>query len=175
VQTAPEDRQALALTEAARPDVALVPERSRSGARSVVEPKPVAKTRPIEPNESPEDMVYVPGGDVHMKLGHMRRECGCYPDPGTPPEQWREFLWGSPFDATLDHEYVASTEPFFIDEAEVTNAQFKSFLDETGYRPEHAENFLKHWPDGIMPDDLADLPVVYVDLEDARAYARFVG
>ena len=45
-----------------------------------------------------------------MNLVHQRRECGCYPDPGTPPERWHEFLWGSPHNGTcsipfLDHAF----------------------------------------------------------------------
>jgi len=38
-----------------------------------------------------------------MNLAHPRRECGCYPDPGTPPEEWKRFLWAA-----------RSTEPWSI-------------------------------------------------------------
>ena len=64
---------------------------------------------------------------------------------------------------------------FFIDEAQVTNAEYERFLRATGYPPPHGENFLKHWPREQMPAELADHPVVYVDLNDARAYARWAG
>ncbi|MBI3119654.1 MAG: SUMF1/EgtB/PvdO family nonheme iron enzyme [Candidatus Hydrogenedentes bacterium] len=110
-----------------------------------------------------------------MKLTHQRRECGCYPDPGTPPEAWKAFLTGENFHLDLSHDFEVEVKPFYIDEAEVTNAEFKQFLDATGYRPKQAENFLKHWPGGVMPVELAEHPVVYVDLEDARAYAAWAG
>ena len=111
-----------------------------------------------------------------MDLAHPRRECGCYPDPGTPPERWREFLWGAPFDGTLEHHVGPVELPaFLIDRHEVTNAEFQRFLKATGYRPACATNFLKHWLGGEMPARLAGHPVAYVDLGDARAYARWAG
>ncbi len=142
-------------------------------AKSVVDAKPVARTVPA--TSPPQAMVAVPGGTVRMKLTHQRRECGCYPDPGTPVEKWHEFLWGSPHDGTLMHDYRVDLKPFFIGETQVTNAEFKAFLDATGYAPKHPENFLKHWPGGKMPEELAEHPVVYVDLDDARAYAAWCG
>ena len=58
----------------------------------------------------------------------------------------------------------------------VTNAQFAEFLEATGYRPRHR---------GELPQALVgaasrrpgqeDHPVVYVDLDDARAYAGWAG
>jgi formylglycine-generating enzyme required for sulfatase activity len=143
------------------------------GAKSVVEPKPVARTAAAA--ETPAGMVAVPGGPVRMKLAHQRRECGCYPDPGTHEDKWHDLLWGSPHDGTVTHDYTVDVNPFFIDEAQVTNAEFKAFLDASGYVPKHTENFLKHWPGGQMPVELADHPVVYVDLDDARAYAAWCG
>jgi len=112
-----------------------------------------------------------------MKTEHVRRECGCYPDTQTPYENRRlDFLWGDPFYGKITHDISPIVVgPFFIDKTEVTNVQFKRFLDDTGYRPRHTKNFLKHWPNGIMPSELADHPVVYVDIDDARAYAKWAG
>ena len=62
-----------------------------------------------------------------------------------------------------------------MDETPVTNAQFAGFLTASRYRPRHPENFLKHWPDGRPPSGREDHPVVYVDLDDARAYASWAG
>jgi len=146
---------------------------SRNLAGSVIEPQSVGKTTPVPRNQPPEGMVYVPGSVVHIQIKHRPREAGCYPDPGTPPDKWPEFLLGSVKEIT--HDYMADVNGFFIDETEVTNAQFKQFLDAGGYRPRHPENFLKHWPDGQMPFELADHPVVYVDIDDARAYAKWAG
>ena len=63
---------------------------------------------------------------------------------------------------------------FAIDETPVTNVQFKAFLEASGYKPRFSENFLKHWTGGEIPIGKEDHPVVYVCLEDARAYAKWV-
>lgn len=144
-------------------------------AASVIDSQPPPETPPARRDEPPPGMVLVPAGTVTIDLTHKRRECGCYPDPGTPPERWREFLWGSPHNGTIEHHIGPVELPaFFIDEHEVTNAEFARFLQESGYRPKDAANFLKHW-DEKPPPELADHPVVYVDLNDARAYARWAG
>ncbi len=149
---------------------------TRNFALSVLDPKKIKPTAPAAPDQAPKGMVLVPAASFHMRFKHMRRECGTYPDPGTPKEKWKEFLWGSPFDQILERDFgVIEMKPFFIDEAEVSNASYKEFLEKSGYQPKSKENFLKHWKNGVMPPDLADHPVVYVDLEDARAYARWAG
>ncbi len=146
----------------------------RNFAHSLVNPDPVVPTALRDRNNPPAGMVLVPGGNVRMLIRHRARECGCYPDPGTPEEKWAEFLSGLAAKVRL-HDYKVEINPFFIDAAEVTNAQFKQFLESSGYRPEHAENFLKHWPNGKMPSELAEHPVVYADIDDARAYAKWAG
>ena len=64
---------------------------------------------------------------------------------------------------------------YAIDLAPVTNAEFALFLEASGYQPRHRENFLTHWRGGKPPAGLEDHPVVYVGLEDARAYAKWAG
>lgn len=53
--------------------------------------------------------------------------------------------------------------------------EYAEFLRQTGYRPVSGENFLRHWHNDRVPPGLEEHPVVYVDLEDARAYARWAG
>ncbi len=146
---------------------------ARAESAPAIDPVPVA---PAPVTARPAGMTLVPGATITMKLSHQRRECGCYPDPGTPPEKWKGFLWGAPHDGMIEHRVgPVAVASFYIDEAEVANGEFKRFLDATGYRPAHGESFLKHWPGGVMPAELAEHPVVYVDLDDARAYARWAG
>ena len=59
--------------------------------------------------------------------------------------------------------------------APVTNGQFEEFLRDSGYRPRIPDNFLKHWGGVACPAELRDKPVVYIDIEDARAYAAWAG
>jgi formylglycine-generating enzyme required for sulfatase activity len=170
-----DDPRIQAALQGVRKGIEAAPNSNARAVRSVVDPKPVERTPLAERSDPPAGMVYVAGGVVRLRLDHMRRECGCYPDPNTPAEKAQDFLWGSPHDGRIVHDYSVPTPPFFIDEAEVSNAEFKRFLDETNYRPKHPENFLKHWPNGVMPPKLAEHPVVYVDLDDARAYAKWAG
>lgn len=58
---------------------------------------------------------------------------------------------------------------------EVTNAQFADFVAAAGYRPVVPDRFLAHWRDGRPVPGDEQSPVVYVDLDDARAYASWCG
>jgi len=64
---------------------------------------------------------------------------------------------------------------FYMDRTPVTNAVFAEFLAATGYAPADRSNFLKHWAGGKPPAGLADHPVVWVSLDDVRAYAAWAG
>jgi len=148
---------------------------TKLAANAVSKPVLSPRTKPAPSNPAPPGMVLSPGGTIRMRIEHQRRECGCYPDPGTPPAKEAGFLSGNPFHETLRHDYSVELRPCFIDEAEVSNADFEKFLAATKYRPKQRHNFLKHWPRGLLPPEMADLPVVYVDLDDARAYAKWAG
>ena len=67
------------------------------------------------------------------------------------------------------------TPGYYIDKTEVTNAQFKEFMDDSGYKPKWSENFLKHWKNGTYPSGLGNHPVYWVSIEDAKAYATWAG
>jgi len=62
---------------------------------------------------------------------------------------------------------VTFRNPAAVGVHEISNAEFRRFLDATGYRPAIPNRFLQHWTDDV-PDDA---PVVYVNLDDAHAYA----
>jgi formylglycine-generating enzyme required for sulfatase activity len=68
-----------------------------------------------------------------------------------------------------------SMQRFFIDTCPVTNREYAAFLSASGYRPKDPANFLKHWTAGKPAPGMEDHPVVYVDITDARAYARWAG
>jgi gamma-glutamyl hercynylcysteine S-oxide synthase len=63
---------------------------------------------------------------------------------------------------------------FHMDRYEVSNAEFRQFLQASGYQPADRHNFLRHWHGGF-PEGLADHPVTWVSLQDARAYAAWAG
>ena len=77
--------------------------------------------------------------------------------------------------ARRNHRHRIDIPAFHIDRTPVTNSQFKAFLDKSGWKPRDPHNFLRHWRDGApLPGDM-NRPVVWVALEDARAYAAWAG
>ena len=75
-------------------------------------------------------------------------------------------------DCQMDHgPKMVTVGPLEADVYCVTNAMYAQFLRESGYQPEHTENYLKHWENGSYREEDADLPVVNVSQDDAKAYA----
>ena len=70
----------------------------------------------------------------------------------------------------------ANLAAFYIDRYEVTNREYKRFLEATGHpAPEPYVKFSLIWTNGTYPEGQEDFPVVGTALEDAEAYARWVG
>lgn len=72
-------------------------------------------------------------------------------------------------------DIVHHIDSFLMDKFPVTNEQYYRFISETGYMPSDTVNYLKHWVNGIYEQGKEKYPVVYVSLEDAKAYARWAG
>lgn len=106
----------------------------------------------------------------HNQARQMRvRECAFY-------ETQTEILQSVPMlNAIITFDMRAEVPHYAIDKTPVTNAEFAEFLKASGYQPKHPGNFLKLWKDGAPPVELMDHPVVYVSLDDARAYAAWAG
>ena len=110
-------------------------------AQLVTEP-PAEETKPQIP-VPPEGMVYVPGGD---------------------------FLMGSDDAEVLSRPaHFVTVRPFFIDRTEVTNEQYRRFVEATGYDPPAT------WKDGAFPPGDEGMPVTGVTWYDAAAYAAWAG
>lgn len=114
-------------------------------------------------SQTPE-MVLIPAGDFEKHIEYRWRE-GLTLDSLIIDEAGRRYR-------STEKVYV---EAFYIDKTEVTNQSFREFLDATGYEPRWPKNFLKHWKDGSFPKNLANHPIVWVSIEDARAYATWAG
>jgi formylglycine-generating enzyme required for sulfatase activity len=100
-------------------------------------------------------MVFVPGGEFLRGRSHP------LPDDNL---QW--------FPTLLKDDQPArriDISPFYLDEHEVTNAQYAAFVKATRHRPPY------NWPNGRVPADKENLPVVDVSWDDAVAYARWSG
>jgi formylglycine-generating enzyme required for sulfatase activity len=64
---------------------------------------------------------------------------------------------------------------FFMDKYPVTNRQYVNFILQTSYIPKDTINYLKHWFNDVPVNGTEDLPVVYINLDDAKAYAKWAG
>jgi len=81
-----------------------------------------------------------------------------------------EFIMGSPEGESWYDEYPQHTvflNAFYIDKYEVTNAQYKLFMDATGYKAP------RNWRDGKF--NQPEQPVVGVSWDYAVAYAKWAG
>ena len=131
----------------------------------------VAPTEEYRADRIPGGMVLIPKASVDMEVRYRNRECGFYQVPQ---------LGASAHPSRGLNQIVSFTRnvqfrPYAIDLTPVTNAEFARFLKATGYRPSQVVNFLKHWKNDAPPPGLENHPVVYVDLDDARAYAKWAG
>ena len=107
------------------------------------------------------EMIWMAGGGFLM--GSTRPEVDAqFRDAGLP-EDWKKY--------TLDEEprHQRTIEPFYIYKYEVTNCQYKAFIDATGHTPP------PHWKGEDYPADKGDHPVVEVRWDDAVAYCRWAG
>jgi formylglycine-generating enzyme required for sulfatase activity len=133
-------------------------------------------TRPVTPpvllaaTSTPAGMVAIGPAVLDSESVYQIRECGQLSSIDYTPGKGHARIH-----ETIRIPRRADLGRFAIDLTPVTNAAYARFLRESGYQPQHQENFLKHWVDGKLPPGKEEHPVVYVDLEDARAYARWAG
>ncbi len=73
---------------------------------------------------------------------------------------------------------MVTLDDFYIDQTEVTQAQYKIFVDDT-HRPlpyvDREWASLYNWENGTFPEGLAHHPVVLVSWDDANAYCEWAG
>jgi formylglycine-generating enzyme required for sulfatase activity len=121
--------------------------------------------------QTPTGMAEIPPVNIDLSIDMRVRECGYY--QSTPPPD--ESLGDSYNFRIHTFRRSAVLARFAMDETLVTNADFASFLHESSYQPMQRHNFLKHWSHGRLTAGHEQHPVVYVDLDDARAYAKWAG
>ena len=94
---------------------------------------------------NPLDMILVPAGRIRIGTN----------TPGRPGE---------------NPEHVVELKAFYIDKHEVTNLQYKEFIEVIGHRAP------PHWRNRTFPEArLADHPVVDASWDDAAKYAAWTG
>jgi hypothetical protein len=119
------------------------------------------------------DPVVVPQGPYVLTVRYRARETGMY--QGAPyVDEWKPLPPRLHDARTLQRDGVLDA-PVAVAASEVTNAQFAEFLDATDYAPAEPHRFLAHWADGHPSAGTEELPVTFVDLDDARAYCAWRG
>ena len=123
--------------------------------------------RPRQVLEAPPGMLEVGAGSRIVVTKFRQRECGerGYAPVGGPRELHAEFA----------ERRTIEFGRFALMRHGVTNAEFVDFLEATGYYPKRDENFLKHFDQQHPKSGEEGLPVRYVNLEDAHAYANWKG
>ena len=127
----------------------------------------IAIERTATQADPPEGMIAIPADDFDFVVGGIEIE----------GQTWEGVDFQYPWEnsARRGHRRWMRMRAFHIDRYPVTNAQFKRFIDENGYAPEDAHNFLRHWQDGAPVVGWEQKPVTWVSIEDARAYAQWAG
>jgi formylglycine-generating enzyme required for sulfatase activity len=126
---------------------------------------PISQTR--QANTAPAGMVAIPAASYDFHVSGVEIEGAN--DEGVDVQY--------PWEPTprRHHWHTVEIQSFYMDRYPVTNQQFKTFLDATGYHPADDHNFLRNWKGGMYPEGWAKKPVVWVSFDDARAYAKWAG
>ncbi len=101
------------------------------------------------------DMAYIPAGEFIRGMAED--------DP-------LGFVWATP-------RGKVKLPAYHIDRHEVTNKEYKRFVDATGHRAPHDNVYdtMYNWREGGYRKNLDDHPVVLVDWNDATAYCGWLG
>jgi formylglycine-generating enzyme required for sulfatase activity len=131
-------------------------------------PQTITEIRATQSAKStPADMILIPAGDYDFEVRGIEIEGGN--DPGVDVQYpWEDV-------ARRTHHHHLQMKPFYIDKTPVTNAKYKEFLDATKYLPKDSHNFLRDWKNDNFPEGWGNKPVTWISIEDARAYAAWVG
>ena len=112
----------------------------------------------VEETVIPEDMALIPAGE--FQLGSVSGESGSIAQRG----------------------HAVHIDAFYIDIYEVTNSQYKKFIESNPSWQKnsipnrfHDGNYLAKWSDSTFPSDIGDHPIVYVSWYAASAYADWIG
>ena len=132
---------------------------------------PPGTAMPERPATSGSAVRFVPVAvdtECRLDLSYRLRECHLVPELDSA--HWMQYRH-----QRREVFTTAGPTSFEISKSPVTNEQYLHFLEATGYSPAVRAGFLRHWRNGKPGASIYKHPVVNIDLEDARAFARWVG
>jgi formylglycine-generating enzyme required for sulfatase activity len=119
----------------------------------------ISERQPTRPSGvAPAGMVEIPGGKFRF---YTKRS----------PSSLEPFIPLPDLKDTIEVEM----KKFYMDRYPVTNGEYFNFIKQTSYNPDDRSNYLKHWINGMPETGTEDHPVVYINLDDAKSYARWAG
>ena len=116
-----------------------------------------------------EDLVFVEGGIFNFfVIGN------CIEGDRLPTAVDVQFPWES--HPQRSHQHILEMSPLYSTKYPVTNADYKKFLDESGWRPEDDHNWLRHWNGtASVPEGGDRQPVRWVSVKDAATFCQYYG
>jgi len=161
-QSAPDAAYMAAAAERAKTPLQSLSAQWRAIPQQMVETVPT-----LAQAEAPTGMVTIPAAEYDFIVGGIEIEGQTWDGVDV------QYPWES--SARRGHRHRLQIAAFHIDRHPVTNAEFKRFVDASGYAPPDAHNFLRDWRHGAPQAGWENKPVTWVGLEDARAYAAWAG
>ncbi len=131
-------------------------------------PQKMVEIKPTRPAaKAPAGMVTIPAGDFTFKVAGVEIE----------GYTWKGLDFQYPWESSARRGHLRRMKvaAFHIDKYPVTNADYRKFIDATGYHPKDDHNFLRDWVKGAPRKGWEKKPVTWVSIEDARAYAAWAG
>ncbi len=150
--------------EIARPDAPTEPRSAPASSLGERRSRRVNATHFGQETAVPHNMVRIPAGETW--LGMDEKQVKSF---GAGQSSTLALLSGS------IPRHAVEVDAFYCDRFEVTNAQWAHFLEATGRKPSQLLVELSWRGKTTCPDKEARLPVRNVDLNDARAFARWCG
>jgi len=126
----------------------------------------IKKTEPA--SSAPPGMLKVPAGDFHFKVKGVEIE-GDDAHGVDVQYPWEPH-------PNREHDHQMQLDAFYIDKHPVTTTNYSAYLKASGYKPAtgHEYRWLLNWDGkGEPPAALADVPVTYVSLNEARLYCAW--
>ena len=122
------------------------------------------------PPKPPTGMVLIPGDNYHFVAKGLIPQGDQLPDGQGVDVQFPWEPW-----PRRQHEHTMQLHDIYMDVFPVTNADYKQYLEQSGYTPDIRQGWLEHWSGGTFPAGHGEKPVTYVSRADASAYCRFHG